>query len=280
MGSYKDAKAVADYIKCRVSITPRFGIICGSGLGRLAETVIDPVIIHYSEIKQFPPCTVEGHAGNLVFGKIGSKEVILMQGRFHPYEGYAMSRTTLPIRVMKLLGVETLIITNAAGALNLTYNAGDLMIIKDHINLPGLSGLNPLVGPNEDGFGPRFPSMTNTYTKEYRELAKAVGEEMGLKDCLHEGIYVYEFGPSYETVTETNFVRLIGADAVGMSTAHEATVAKHAGMKVFAVSLITNKIDVSEDNLKDCSHEEVLETSNRMAETMKTFISKVLEKME
>ncbi|EUB54947.1 Purine nucleoside phosphorylase [Echinococcus granulosus] len=150
MGSYEDAKAAADYIKSKVSLTPQIGIICGSGLGKLAEIVSEPVIVKYSEINQFPISTVAGHAGNLVFGKLAGKSVVVMQGRCHPYEGYTMSQVILPVRVMKLLGVETLIVTNAAGGLNPNYNAGDLMIIKDHINMLGMTGLNPLVGPNDD----------------------------------------------------------------------------------------------------------------------------------
>nr|CDS18570.1 purine nucleoside phosphorylase [Echinococcus granulosus] len=231
MGSYEDAKAAADYIKSKVSLTPQIGIICGSGLGKLAEIVSEPVIVKYSEINQFPISTVAGHAGNLVFGKLAGKSVVVMQGRFHPYEGYQMSQVTLPVRVMKLLGVETLIVTNAAGGLNPGYKVGDLMIIKDHISLLGMTGLNPLVGPNDDRFGTRFPDMTNLYTKELRELAKTVGKEMHIEDILHEGIYLAEMGPTYETIAESRFARLMGADAAGMSTAHETIVAKHAGMK-------------------------------------------------
>ncbi|CUT99285.1 purine nucleoside phosphorylase [Echinococcus multilocularis] len=206
-----------------------------------------------------PISTVVGHAGNLVFGKLAGKKVVVMQGRCHPYEGYTMSQVTLPVRVMKLLGVETLIVTNAAGGLNPNYNAGDLMIIKDHINMLGMTGLNPLVGPNDDRFGPRFPDMTNIYTKELRELAKTVGKEMHIEDILQEGIYLAEMGPTYETIAESRFARLMGADAAGMSTAHETIVAKHAGMKVFAMSLITNKIVIEEDSDEDVGDENARE---------------------
>ncbi|KAL5106388.1 Purine nucleoside phosphorylase [Taenia crassiceps] len=279
MGSYEDAKAAADYIKSRVSLTPQVGIICGSGLGKLAEIVTEPIVVKYSEIKQFPKSTVVGHAGNLVFGKLAGKYVVVMQGRFHPYEGYSMSQVTLPVRVMKLLGVETLIVTNAAGGLNPLYKVGDLMIIKDHINLLGMTGLNPLVGPNDERFGTRFPAVTNIYTKELRELAKAVGKEMGIEDFLREGVYLAEMGPTYETISESRFARLIGADAAGMSTASETVVAKHAGLKVFATSLITNKIVIEDDSEVACTHEEVLQIAAMRAEVMKMFVMKVLERM-
>ncbi|VDK39150.1 unnamed protein product [Taenia asiatica] len=279
MGSYQNAKAATDYIKKKVHQAPQVGIICGSGLGTLAEIVSDPIVIKYSDIKQFPKSTVVGHAGNLVFGKLAGKNVVIMQGRFHPYEGYNLGQVTLPVRVMKLLGVETLIVTNAAGGLNPDYKVGDLMIIKDHISLLGMTGLNPLVGPNDERFGPRFPAMTDTYTKELREIAKAVGKEMQIEDFLREGVYVAEMGPTYETIAEARFLKMIGADAAGMSTAHEVIVAKHAGMKVFAFSLITNEIVVDEDSKVACNHEEVLQISAKRTEVMKKFVMQMLEKM-
>ncbi|KAL5106401.1 Purine nucleoside phosphorylase [Taenia crassiceps] len=279
MGSYEDAKAAADYIKSRVSLTPQVGIICGSGLGKLAEIVTEPIVVKYSEIKQFPKSTVVGHAGNLVFGKLAGKYVVVMQGRFHPYEGYSMSQVTLPVRVMKLLGVETLIVTNAAGGLNPLYKVGDLMIIKDHINLLGMTGLNPLVGPNDERFGTRFPAVTNIYTKELRELAKAVGKEMGIEDFLHEGVYLALIGPSYSTTSESRFARLIGADAIGMSTAHETIVAKHAGLKVLALSLITDMVGLDDDTEVHCTHEEVLRTAAMRTDVLNTLVVKMLERM-
>ncbi|VDO00395.1 unnamed protein product [Rodentolepis nana] len=279
MGSYDQALSVANYIKSKVDIGPKVGIICGSGLGTLAETVKDPVIIKYSEIKEFPKSTVAGHAGNLVFGKLGGKNVVVMQGRFHPYEGYEMSQITLPIRVFKLLGVETMIVTNAAGGLNPRYKVGDMMIIKDHISLCGLTGKNPLVGHNEDKFGPRFPAMSNIYTKELRQLGKKIGAELNIGEFLREGVYAAQIGPTYETPAEARFIRLVGADAVGMSTVHETSVARHADMKVFAMSLITNMIVQDEDSDELANHEEVLETSNKRAETMKTFVTKLVEYM-
>ncbi|EUB63110.1 Purine nucleoside phosphorylase [Echinococcus granulosus] len=279
MGSYEDAKAAADYIKSKVSLTPQIGIICGSGLGKLAEIVSEPVIVKYSEINHFPISTVVGHAGNLVFGKLDGKSVVVMQGRFHLFEGYTLGQVTLPVRVMKLLGVETLIVTNAAGGLNPNYNAGDLMIIKDHINMLGMTGLNPLVGPNDDRFGTRFPDMTNLYTKELRELAKRVGKEMHIEDILREGVYLAKMGPTYPTTSESRFARLIGADAAGMSTAFETTAAKHAGMKVFALSLLTDKAGLDESTEVPCTHEEVLHSAAMRADVIKTFVVKMIERM-
>ncbi|KAL5106158.1 Purine nucleoside phosphorylase [Taenia crassiceps] len=210
-----------------------------------------------------PMSTVVGHAGNLVFGKLAGKYVVVMQGRFHPYEGYSMSQVTLPVRVMKLLGVETLIVTNAAGGLNPLYKVGDLMIIKDHINLLGMTGLNPLVGPNDERFGTRFPAVTNIYTKELRELAKAVGKEMGIEDFLHG----------------SRFARLIGADAIGMSTAHETIVAKHAGLKVLALSLITDMVGLDDDTEVHCTHEEVLRTAAMRTDVLNTLVVKMLVRL-
>ncbi|KAM3171173.1 hypothetical protein ACTXT7_017155 [Hymenolepis weldensis] len=277
MASYETVKSVVDFLKTKVDAAPQVAIICGSGLGTLAEIVTDKTTIKYEEIEQFPKSTVVGHAGNLVFGKLGGKDVVVMQGRFHPYEGYSMSHVTLPIRVFKLLGVETIIVTNAAGGLNPEFAVGDMMIIKDHICMPGMTGMNALVGKNEERFGTRFPNMQNLYTKDLRELAKKVAEELEITKYLKEGIYCAEIGPTYETPAEARFLRMIGADAVGMSTAHETTIAKHAGMKVFAMSLITNKVVLDEDSNVQTNHEEVLETSAKRAETMKSFVERLVE---
>ncbi|VDN11796.1 unnamed protein product [Dibothriocephalus latus] len=279
MGSYEDAQAVCNIIKPRIPCTPRVGIICGSGLGTLAETVIDPVIIKYEEIKQFPRSTVVGHAGNLVFGKLGGKYVMVMQGRFHPYEGYDMSQVTLPVRVMKLLGVEYIIVTNAAGGLNPKYNVGDIVFIKDHINFPSLSGKNALVGPNDERFGTRFPSMNNTYRKDLRELARKIANEMNISSIVHEGVYFASSGPAYETPAEARMIRVLGGDLAGMSTAHETMVASHCGLKVFAMSLVTNKVMVEEDSSAVTNHAEVLETSKKRTETMKELVTKIVAEM-
>nr|CDS34496.2 purine nucleoside phosphorylase [Hymenolepis microstoma]CDS35244.2 purine nucleoside phosphorylase [Hymenolepis microstoma] len=274
MACYETVKFVVDFIKTKAEVAPQVAIICGSGLGTLADVVTDKIIIKYEEIEQFPKSTVAGHAGNLVFGKLGGKDVVVMQGRFHPYEGYSV---TLPVRVFKLLGVETLIVTNAAGGLNPQFAVGDMMIIKDHICMPGMTGMNALVGKNEEKFGPRFPNMQNLYTKDLRELAKKVAEELEITEYLKEGIYCAEIGPTYETHAEARFLRMIGADAVGMSTAHETTIAKHAGMKVFAMSLITNMVVMSEDSDVETNHEEVLAISAKRAETMKSFVERLVE---
>lgn len=247
MGCYETAKSVCDFIKTKITDEPKVAIVCGSGLGTLAEVVTDKTVISYSEIKEFPKSTgnfhiycqllVAGHAGNLVFGKIGGKNVVVMQGRFHPYEGFDLSNVrnfqslhfqiTLPIRVMKLLGAETLIATNAAGGLNESYNVGDIMIIEDHISLLGITGKNPLTGPNDeryDGFskikhlfrfGPRFPALAKMYTKSLRIKAKEIAKEMGYDKYFREGTYIAQSGPCYETPAEVRLMRLLGADAVG-----------------------------------------------------------------
>uniref|UniRef100_A0A0X3P6B0 Purine nucleoside phosphorylase n=1 Tax=Schistocephalus solidus TaxID=70667 RepID=A0A0X3P6B0_SCHSO len=280
MGSYEDAQAVCKLIKSKINCTPRIGIICGSGLGTLAETVKDPVIIKYEEIKQFPKSTVVGHAGNLVFGKLGGKYVMVMQGRFHQYEGYEMSQVTLPVRVMKLLGVEYLIVTNAAGGLNPQYNVGDIVFIKDHINFPSLSGKNPLVGANDNRFGTRFPSMSNTYKKELRELARKISNEMNISSIVHEGIYFASCGPAYETPAEARMLRILGADLAGFSTAHETMVASHCGLNVFAMSLVTNIVIVEDESPRITNHEEVLETSAKRSETLKELVTRLVTELE
>ncbi|VDD75777.1 unnamed protein product [Mesocestoides corti] len=229
MGSYEEALSVANFIKSKVSVEPKIGIVCGSGLGTLAETVTDAVVV------------------------------------------------TLPIRVMKLLGVEHLILTNAAGSLNPEYNVGDIMIIKDHISLLSLTGKSPLAGPNDDRFGPRFPSMCNAYPKQMRNTVKEIAKQLGVDHFVREGVYVAQFGPAYETPAESRFLLKVGADAAGMSTVHESTVANHAGMKVFAMSLITNKILLDESVEATCCHEEVLEMSAKRSETMKALVTKLVE---
>ncbi|KAM7539082.1 hypothetical protein Aperf_G00000052480 [Anoplocephala perfoliata] len=278
MTSYETAKAIANYLKCRTSCAPKVAIvICGSTLSSLADAVADKTIINYSEIEQFPQSTVEGYSGNLVFGRLCCKDVVIMQGRFHPYEGFDVEQVTLPIRVFKLLGVETLIVTNSAGGLNPAFNVGDIMIIKDHICLPGLTGKNALIGKNDDRFGPRFPAMTNIYTKELRELAKKTACELGITDFLREGVYVELIGPTYETPAEARFLRQIGADAAGMSTAHETAIAKHAGMKVFGLSLIVKKILTDENSSEQLTHEEVQTTCTKRAENIKCLLARLIQ---
>lgn len=225
----------AEYLKKRIGrLKPIAGIILGSGLGSLADKIEKPLVIHYSEIPNFPVSTAVGHKGNLIFGKLGGKIVMCMQGRFHYYEGYTMDQVTIGVRVMKLLGVKYLLASCACGGLNPSFKVGDIMAIKDHINLLP----NPLIGPNMDSFGTRFPDMSHPYDEELIDKGRKIAAANGFD--LQSGVYVAGSGPSYETKAEYRYMRLIGGDAVAMSTVPEVIVARHCGMKVFGVSIITN----------------------------------------
>jgi purine-nucleoside phosphorylase len=253
--SYDEAVAA---IRARTDRAPRIALVLGSGLGSLADAVDDPAIIPYAEIPHWPVSTVPGHSGRLLIGALEGQTVLVMQGRTHRYEGKSLQHITLPIRVMKRLGVETLIVTNAAGGMNPDYTPGDLMLIADHINFPGLAGDNPLRGPNLDRFGPRFPDMTTPYDPALRTLAHTVATAAGF--TLQEGVYCFVGGPSFETPAELRFLRLIGGDAVGMSTAPSVVVARHAGMRVLGISTITNLAVPDRPAGAETTHEEVLET--------------------
>jgi purine-nucleoside phosphorylase len=249
----------ASSIRARVALRPAVGVILGSGLGELASEIRDATAIPYEEIPHFARSTVMGHAGRLLVGTLADVPVVVMQGRFHFYEGYAPSVLTLPVRVMSALGAQTLLVTNAAGGINPAYRPGDFMLISDHINLPGLAGANPLLGANDERFGERFPPLGRAYDADLRFLARSVAATMsGL--TLHEGIYAMVGGPSYETGAELRFLRAVGADAVGMSTAPEVVVARHMHMKVLGISLITNAATGSET--EEVNHAEVLTTAD------------------
>ncbi|CAH1778768.1 unnamed protein product [Owenia fusiformis] len=280
MCSYEECDKIAQHLLSKTRHRPKIGIICGSGLGGLAESVENKESFSYKEIPQFPVSTVPGHAGRLVFGKLGGKEVVAMQGRFHPYEGYPLSLCTLPVRVMKLMGVETLIVTNAAGGLNESYEVGDVMVIKDHINMPGFSGNNPLIGENEDKFGPRFPAMSSGYDRNLRKMALEIGKELKFDNFMHEGVYVMLGGPCFETIAECKLLRICGADVTGMSTVHEVIMARHCGMRAFGMSLVTNKCVMDYDEDRKANHEEVLETSKRRGEDMQKLVTKMIERIE
>jgi len=264
-----------DTIKSYTDLKPEIGIVLGSGLGDFANSVINPVIIPTTEIPHWPVSTVSGHKGHLVIGKIKEKTVIVLQGRTHFYEGHSISRIGFPIRVMQRLGVKTLILTNAAGGINSNFSAGDLMILTDHIALAGMTGTNPLMGPNLDEFGPRFPDMSRTYTPELIALAQQISDENGL-GC-QKGVYVWLSGPSFETAAEIRFLRAIGADAVGMSTVPEAIVASHGGLRVLGVSGITNKVDPDGTNM--ASHEEVLAAGKTIVPKLITLLDAVLTRL-
>ncbi len=251
----KHYDAVVDFIRSRTEQRPSVGLILGTGLGPLAEEIERAEAISYEDIPFFPVSTVAGHAGRLVIGELEGVTVCAMQGRFHFYEGYGMQEITLPVRVMQRLGVETLIVTNAAGGIHPDLETGDLMLIEDHLNFVGMAGNNPLVGPNLDEFGPRFPAANRLYTRRLRELARRVADEQGIG--LHSGVYAALAGPNFETPAEIRFLRTVGADAVGMSTAHEALVAHHAGLAVLAISTITNVAIDAVDVDEEPAHEEI-----------------------
>lgn len=250
---------------------PEIAIILGSGLGELADEYCD-IAIPYSEIPGFIKSTVKGHKGRLVFAEIYGKKVVMMQGRNHFYEGHTMQEITYPVKVMKKLGVETFILTNAAGAVNETYKPSDLMILKDHINC---MGTNPLIGPNDDTLGERFPDMSEVYKKDLRELAKKCAEELSID--IKEGVYLANSGPCYETPSEIHMARMFGADAVGMSTVPEAIVANYCGLRVLGISCISNA--ASSHNGDKLSHAEVIETTNKAKAKFKSFILKIIENL-
>jgi purine-nucleoside phosphorylase len=264
----------ADYVKeTMAGRKPEIGIVLGSGLGKLAEQIENPLVIPYKEIPGFPVSTAIGHKGNFIVGTLGGKTVIAMQGRIHFYEGYGMEMVVLPIRVMMSVGIRTLFVSNAAGGVSFHLHIGDLMIIKDHINLLP----NPLIGPNMEDLGPRFPDMTRPYDPSLIKLAKKIADEQGV--TLKEGVYVGDTGPSYETPAEYKYYRLIGGDAVGMSTVPEVIAARHAGVPVFGISVITNEAhdDYAEDYVND--GQDVVAAADAAAGRMTSLIRKMIENL-
>ena len=268
----KEINSARDAILARISIKPEIGLILGSGLGALADEVEESVVIPTHDIPFWPQSTVLGHKGQLVIGRLQGKNVIVLQGRSHYYEGHSISRIGLPVRVMQKLGVKTLIITNAAGGINPDFEPGDLMLLSDHISLFTMGGENPLRGPNLDEFGPRFPDMSAVYDSSLIELALTVSSEKGL-NCK-TGIYICLAGPSFESPADIRFLRTIGADAVGMSTVPEAIVARHGGIRVLGISGISNKVDSSGVNV--ASHEEVLQAGEILVPKLITLIRGIL----
>ena len=276
--SFAEYKDAADMIKRRISFTPEIGLVLGSGLGKLADEVEgvnpgeSPVIIDYKEIPGWPVSTVFGHKGRLVIGKLGGRNVIVQQGRTHFYEGYSLQEVTFAVRVMKLLGVNSLVLTNAAGGINVFFHPGDVMLITDHIGFAGMAGNNPLCGPNMEEFGLRFPDMSQAYDREYIRMAKAAALKHNID--LKEGTYIWLSGPSFETPAEVRMLRSMGVDAVGMSTVPEVIVARHAGMRVLGLSGITNKN--SDNGEIKTNHEEVLEAANIIGPKIITILNEIL----
>lgn len=265
----------AQYIKNILGdFIPMAGIVLGSGLGKLADKIENPVVIPYKEIPNFSASTAVGHKGNLIAGNLGGKPVIAMQGRFHYYEGYPMDQVTLPIRVMKVLGIKYLFVSNAAGGVNFNYKVGDLMIIKDHLNLLP----NPLIGKNLDEFGPRFPDMTRPYEPALIKMAEEIAQSEGI--ALQKGVYLASTGPTYETPAEYKYFRTIGADAVGMSTIPEVIVARHSSIPVFGMSVITNEAhdDYAEDYVND--GDDVVKAADAAADRMTVLFTKLISRLD
>ena len=266
------ADSAAQFILARTSLRPKIGLVLGSGLGAFADSLPDAVAVPYAEIPKFPHSTAIGHAGRMVVGNAGSVPVAAMQGRVHLYEGYSSQEVTFPIRVFGRMGIRAVILTNAAGGINLSYSQGALVLIRDHINL---QGVNPLVGANDDRFGVRFPDMTHAYSKDYRVLAREKAVRLNIP--LHEGVYAGLLGPSYETPAEIEYLRRIGADLVGMSTVAEVMVARHMGIKVLAISCVTNMAAGILD--QPLSHAEVMETGERVKTTFESLLRALLPRL-
>jgi len=269
---FTHAEKAAQSILQRTSLRPRIGLVLGSGLGGFADSLSEAVPIPYAEIPAFPRSTAIGHAGQMVIGKSGAVPVAAMQGRVHLYEGYSAQEVAFPMRVFARMGIRAVILTNAAGGINLSYQQGALVLIRDHINL---QGTNPLVGPNDDRFGVRFPDMTHAYAKPYRELAREESAKLGM--TLHEGVYAAMLGPSYETPAEINYLRTIGADLVGMSTAFEVIAARHMGIKVLAISCVTNMAAGIID--QPLTHQEVMETGERVKTSFEALLRAILPRI-
>ena len=271
---YEQAVAV---IRARTSLQPVVGLVLGSGLGGLAGRIQDQVAIPYHNIPGWPQSTVVGHSGQLVIGYLEGKVVVAQQGRAHFYEGYTLQQVTFPMRVMHFMGVEKVILTNAAGGVNKSYRTGDLMLLNDHINFVGMVGNNPLMGLNDDSIGTRFLGMAHTYDAELRAAAKKVAMAEGIQ--LHEGVYACLSGPNFETPAEIRMLRAIGADAVGMSTVHEALVARHAGMSVMACSGITNECIDAVDAEMETNHEEVLDAGKILVPKLTAILQGVIRSL-
>jgi purine-nucleoside phosphorylase len=263
---------IAQTIRLKITSRPRIGIILGTGLGGVAEKILNPTVIPYQELPDWPVSTVMGHTGQLVIGDLEGQPVLVMQGRIHYYEGYSMQQVTLPVRVMQRLGIEILIVTNAAGAIHPDFVPGDLMLITDNLNLAGMSGLNPLIGPNLDEFGPRFPDMSQAYDRKLCALARKIASENNL--LLREGVYAGLSGPSFESPADLRFLRIAGADAVGMSTVSEVIVARHGGTRVLGFSGISNKANLDGNTVT--LHEEVLAAGQLIVPKLDTVIRGVL----
>jgi purine-nucleoside phosphorylase len=269
---YEKVQETVKFIQEQLSNTPEIGIVLGSGLGNLSDQIEVEFELPYGDIPNFPVSTVKGHKGQLVFGKLGGKQIVAMQGRFHYYEGRTMKEVSFPVRVMKYLGIRLLVLSNAAGGMNPEFKIGDIMLITDHINLfPD----NPLMGANDDRFGPRFPDMSEIYQRKYIRMASESASRAGID--VHEGVYVGVSGPTFETPAEYAFFRIAGGDAVGMSTVPEAITARHMGLDCFAVSVITDLGVIG--HVENVSHEEVLEAAHKAEPLLTSIITDLIRKV-
>lgn len=272
-------EVAADYLKSKTRFRPEIGIICGSGLSGLSKTLDNTETFKYEDIPGFPEATVPGHTGELVFGLLGNIECVCMKGRFHFYEGNEMEKVVLPVRVMRLMGVKLLIVTNAAGGLNPGYNVGDIMIIQDHFGFPTVAGNTPLRGHNDDALGPRFPAMSDAYDERLQTMVVNASKKLNLDYKVRtDGCYCFVSGPAYESRAECRFLRSIGGDSVGMSTVPEIMVGKHTGMKVLGLSLITNKVVFEKGESNHASHAEVLEAVEASGRHVEAIVKEIARK--
>ncbi|RWS13631.1 Purine nucleoside phosphorylase-like protein [Dinothrombium tinctorium] len=274
---YEQVAEISEFLLSRTKHRPHLGIICGSGLGGLADKLEEKDVFPYEIIPHFPVTTVIGHSGCLVFGTIKGVAAVCMKGRFHPYEGYPAWKCAMPVRVMKLMGVDTLIVTNAAGGINPQFKVGDIMIIRDHINFPGLGGSNPLIGRNDERWGRRFPPLNKAYDPNLIKLVERCASEINITSIMRQGVYVMVGGPSYETAAEIRALHILGADAVGMSTVNEVIFAHHCNIKVIGLSLITNKCVMNWDSNEEANHEEVISIAKKRANDLETLVLKIIE---
>lgn len=277
--SYANVQKAVDYIRTKSDQVSKLGVICGSGLGGIGDIIEDATVIPYNTIPGFHVGTVAGHKGNLLLGKLAGVKVVCMQGRMHGYEGIPYSKCAFPIRVMKLLGMESIVITHAAGSIDQTWNLGDFMIIKDHLPFGMFAQNNPLVGPNDSEFGPRFVAMSDAYDSDYRKIAQEVAKEQEIDETVREGVVAMFSGPCYETIAELRMAKMLGCSAVGMSVVPEVVVARHCGVKVLAISMLTNICVMDYDSKEKANHEEVLEVAKVRAKTMENLIMGILPKL-
>ncbi|NP_001310719.1 purine nucleoside phosphorylase 4b [Nothobranchius furzeri] len=274
--SFEDYKMTTEWLLNQTNHRPKVAVICGSALGLLADGATNKQTFRCQDIPNFPVSTVPGHEGCLVFGTIEDTSCVFMKGHFHLCEGYSLCQVTFPVRIFKLMGVECLLVTNASGGICPDFKVGDIMIIKDHINLPGFAGQHPLCGPNDERFGIRFPCMSDAYSKDLRTLVLDVGSELNCSRFIRTGVYCMVSGPNFETIAEARMLLTLGCDSVGMSMVPEVTVAKHCGLRVLGLTLITNKVSLNYSREEKVNHDEVLEICKMRAELLQKIVTTLI----